>query len=364
MARYKCPGCGAAYNGKRCRECYYEAFSEEIAHGNHVHAGEPLVIDAPVRRPIRRKDPFGCERKTRKSSRSLGVVIALILALIGVIGDVMDTYMDSADTLLAAPEPDFTVPESAVILYSDAGLTVRMDWQEGTPWPGELPLYLENRTGLEVNAIAETITVNGYVMDEAYLFSTASDRKVGLFRLHIPESALEKAGIATVAEVSFRMYFYDEENYETIAETDYFHLRTDVPEDFLQPVDDSGTLLWEKDGIRVICKGFVPDDHAPEDPSQGVIRFLVENTADMPMSVYSEAVTVNGEEADLFFWCELPPDTRCLTDMYLHSLEVSSLAKIDSFCLTIGINDVKYWDAYAVSYDYHATTGEILLDIS
>lgn len=66
MARYVCPSCGASYNGKRCRSCNYEHFSEEIAHGGHSHRGEPLVIDGPVRKPIPKKDPFACEETSRK----------------------------------------------------------------------------------------------------------------------------------------------------------------------------------------------------------------------------------------------------------------------------------------------------------
>ena len=53
----RCPCCGAPYNGKRCRECYYEPFTEEIAHGLHTHEGEPLIIEQPEDRPVRRSVP-------------------------------------------------------------------------------------------------------------------------------------------------------------------------------------------------------------------------------------------------------------------------------------------------------------------
>ena len=68
MARCTCPSCGASWNGKRCRSCNYEHFSEEIAHRGHTHRGEPLIIDAPARKPIPTKDPFGCETRTKKTA--------------------------------------------------------------------------------------------------------------------------------------------------------------------------------------------------------------------------------------------------------------------------------------------------------
>ena len=39
MARQLCPSCGKPYNGKKCGNCLYEHFTEEIAHGFHTHEG-------------------------------------------------------------------------------------------------------------------------------------------------------------------------------------------------------------------------------------------------------------------------------------------------------------------------------------
>ncbi len=79
MGNMICPSCGAPYNGKRCRSCNYEHFSEEIAHGNHSHKGEPLVIDAPVRKPIPKKDPFDCPKKARRKHPLIRFLILLYL---------------------------------------------------------------------------------------------------------------------------------------------------------------------------------------------------------------------------------------------------------------------------------------------
>lgn len=79
MGKNTCPGCGAGFNGKRCRSCGYEHFSEEIAHRGHTHQGEPLVIEAPARKPVPRKDPFGCDKKTRKKNPLIRFLILLYI---------------------------------------------------------------------------------------------------------------------------------------------------------------------------------------------------------------------------------------------------------------------------------------------
>ena len=72
MKNLSCPG-------RRCRGCGYEHFSEEIAHRGHTHKGEPLVISGNVRRPVPRKDPFGCEKKTGARRPMLRFLILLYL---------------------------------------------------------------------------------------------------------------------------------------------------------------------------------------------------------------------------------------------------------------------------------------------
>ena len=93
MPRYDCPSCGNSFNGKKCRNCGYETFNEEIAHRLHVHKGEPLVIRETTRKPIPTADPFGCppvpqkRRPAKKRKvRPLGVVM-LVLFLLGPIMD-------------------------------------------------------------------------------------------------------------------------------------------------------------------------------------------------------------------------------------------------------------------------------------
>ena len=66
MSKYICPSCGAPFNGKKCKNCAYESFSEEVAHNLHVHEGEPLVIHDTARKTVPYHDPFDCPPKPKK----------------------------------------------------------------------------------------------------------------------------------------------------------------------------------------------------------------------------------------------------------------------------------------------------------
>lgn len=86
MDRNRCPACGAArYTGGRCRQCNYEPFTEEIAHGNHYHVGEPLVLKTPPKAvpPGQGCESFSGPRKPWPLKGILAVIaVAVAIGLI------------------------------------------------------------------------------------------------------------------------------------------------------------------------------------------------------------------------------------------------------------------------------------------
>ena len=61
MAREHCPGCGAPYNGRKCRHCLYQ----------------PMTANATAARP--RTEPAARQNKSPALRSLLGFVILLIL---------------------------------------------------------------------------------------------------------------------------------------------------------------------------------------------------------------------------------------------------------------------------------------------
>lgn len=85
MKRDRCPACGAAgYHGRRCGQCLYEPFTEEVAHRTHYHAGEPLVLDT---RPSPVRPGQGCASYPGKRTRTIPfqallILLAVVIALL------------------------------------------------------------------------------------------------------------------------------------------------------------------------------------------------------------------------------------------------------------------------------------------
>lgn len=343
MARAYCPSCGRRYNGKRCSNCLYENFTEEIAHGLHTHEGEPLVVEAPERKPIRPKDPFGCDKKTRKPSIRLGVVIlVMLLALLGPVLSAVFSLISEVGSAVSGftseAEAEPALPADGTTLYDADGLTVVADWRDGQECKDGFRVVVQNNTGRDITVSSRDILVNGYLMEDSLLYCQAEAGHAAEDWFILSQSDLANAGIETVQELSLTLVAYDAETYETLVQTGFLPLRTSAV--LSQIVDDSGVLLFEQDGIRVVFRGYVPSEYAPEEATNGTLQFFLENETDQYLDYYTTECQVNGERVILSLWCALPPHSRAVRGIYLYSLEelgITSREDVTEMVITLGL---------------------------
>jgi len=331
MARYICPSCGKRYNGKRCGNCMYENFTEEYTHGNHTHTGEPLVIREPQRRPIPRKDPFDCEKKTRKPGLRPWVLVIILLSVIvpvakAVIGIVLEITSEVSDSFvsISSRKADAVMPSGGITLYDDGQLRIVADWEETRKYSDGIRVIAENNTNRNLNVVARDILVNNYVMEYSSLYCPVEAGHTAEGYLYLDNTDLEAAEIEDVQQVSAIFEAYDSETYETQIQTGYITLCS--TDSLSQPLADRGVELYNKDGIRLICKGYAPTSYAPDEYTEGDILFYLENGTDATVDFYTDDVTVNGQETYLSLFCSLPPHTQAVQRMFLFGLDSEELS--------------------------------------
>ncbi len=208
MKKNTCPSCGAGFNGRRCRHCGYEQFTEEIAHGNHSHRGEPLVIDAPVRKPIPRKNPFGCDKKKRSKHPLVRffLLLTLINALMPMLrnwGLQLEAMEESRSPAVLQSEP-VLLPENMVIFHREEGITI-FTTPEQFARPDDFSLYVHNESPMAVTVSAGEIHVNGIALPHAALVCKARSGEIGRGWLEPDLREWETAGIREIRTLSFQL---------------------------------------------------------------------------------------------------------------------------------------------------------------
>ncbi|MDY3224662.1 MAG: hypothetical protein SOW84_02135 [Candidatus Faecousia sp.] len=321
MAKLICPCCGKPYNGKRCKSCLYESFSEEITHGLHSHNGEPLIVDDTVRKPIPRRDPLACDPKTKKRSARVLILVAVILLMVALMSVAISVYTSvSAMRRTVVQLPDASLPENGTTLYEADGILIVADWKDGLENPDRFAIAMRNDTGRNLTLCAKQVIVNGYLMDRSLLSCQAPKGHTGADDFSLNQEELAYSGIDAVQSLSIALLAYDSDSMETVAEIGPLHLGAKAMSNFQQPDADSGDALYEVAGLRVEFRGYLPNSYDQE-VSRGKLLLYLENSADYPMNICLQEATVNGAKAALHFWCTLPAHTRTVARMHLFALE-------------------------------------------
>lgn len=292
-------------------------------------------------------------------------ILAVLIVMIGAAASGCDSDEDlkkpsdvQTDSSVTAPKEDETAgttapadkeenedpaPEQITIeetlLYDANGITITATGVKDSLFGQEITLQIVNDTAKNVAVSSQYLSVNGYMMGTTGFYGQVAAGKKAVEPLTLYASELNEAGIETVAKIEFNIHIIDTDDYTTIDDSDLVCLSTSAGEDFVQPVDDSGDLVYDDNGIRVICKGL--KENIIWD---GAVVFLIENTSKEYATVHAENLSVNGYMVSETLWSELRPDTRSIEAMYLLTLDEIGLDSVDEvedieFTLRIVDND-------------------------
>ncbi|MBP3685255.1 MAG: hypothetical protein J6J12_09905 [Oscillospiraceae bacterium] len=351
MAKQVCPSCGAAYNGRKCRACLYENFSEEITHRNHTHKGEPLVIDSPTRRPIPRKDPFGCETQTKKSlfprrekkRRPFAGLFAIFLVIYALLPMVRSWGLELEAREEALVQPEMAIPEDLVTLYEEGDITISIQPRYLTNFGAEDPrIWVENASDRDVYVTTRYVMANGFVLPSSGVYVDAAAGLYGMGTLYLYEEELNAANIREVEELTFVLEVVDDGDYAVLFTTDPITLSATGRPVEPQWTVEGGLPLIDEDGLYMEALGYFPE---PDDLKyeNGCLLFYVENNTDAFLSMNSLETAIGGEKADLFLWADLPAHSRSVIRMDLWALEdwkITSPTELGDLTMT-----VEFWDA-------------------
>ena len=295
---------------------------------------------------------------TKKSKMLLALLLALVMVVTtacsgsedvkapaSVNGDSSVTSNnESADSSSGNKTEDNVVAEITVaetVLYDVDGVKVTATgYEEG--WTGpEIKILVENNSDKNVLITSDSVSVNGYMMPFAALYAEVAAGKKANETLSLMSSELDRSGIDVLAELQFYLQIQNPETWETVATSELLTLTTSAAP-YEQPVDDSGDVLFDSNGIRIICKGLKQDIIW-----DGTVVFYMENNSGKEISIYAENVSVNGFMQDVGLWSDLRPGTKLIDGMSmidLSDLEIESIDQIENIEFNLRVVDANTWE--------------------
>lgn len=239
----------------------------------------------------------------------------------------------------AGTSEEVTLVES--VLYEADGIKVTVKGLGDSLLGTDIKLLIENDSSKNILITSSSVSANGYMMPTAALYAEVAAGKKANESLTLMSSELDQSGIETLAEVQLYLQIQDPETWETIKTTDLITLTTSAS-DYVQPVDDSGDVLYNENGYKIVCKGLKQDIIW-----DGTVVFYMENNSGKAVSIYAENVSVNGFMQEVGLWSDLRPGTKIIDGMSmidLSDLEITNIDEIKNIEFNLRIVDAETWE--------------------
>ena len=239
----------------------------------------------------------------------------------------------------SSSDEEVTIAET--VLYEADGIKVTAKSLADGLFGTEVKLLIENDSSKNILITSSSVSANGYMMPTAALYAEVAAGKKANESLTLMSSELDQCGIETLAEMQFYLQIQDPETWETIKTTDLITLATSAT-GYTQPVDDSGDVLYNENGYKVVCKGLKQDIIW-----DGTVVFYMENNSNKAVSIYAENVSVNGFMQEVGLWSDLRPSTRMIDGMSmidLSDMEITNIDEIKTIEFNLRIVDAETWE--------------------
>lgn len=255
-----------------------------------------------------------------------------------------DNSADTTDDSTGTETPDADAEEIAIeeqVLYDANDIKITATGlEEG--WMGtELKLLIENNSSQSITVQTRNASVNGYMVDTLLSSDVASGKKAN-DSLTFETSGLNECGIKSIATMEFYFHIIDSESWDDIIDTDVISIDTSIAENYTQTVDDSGEVLVDSNGVKVVAKGLSADGSFW---GPGVILYI-ENNSEQDITVQVRDVSVNGFMVDSTMSEDVVAGKRAISAVQFFSsdLEENSITDITDVELYFHIFDLDSWE--------------------
>ncbi len=242
-----------------------------------------------------------------------------------------------------APTPTQSDPNVSkdLIIFDEGDITITAKSIDYDNWYGpSLIILIENNSSTSVTVQTRNSVINGYMIDSLVSEQVAPGKK-SVTDISFSASDMELCGITEVQDIEFTFHIFNSDTWDTIIDSSPILLTTDVT-GYTQVYDDSGLVLYDEDGIRIIAKNEVRISS-----TTGLDVFVyIENNTDHNITVQTRDESVNGFMTSAIFSCDVLSGKKAVDDISFmqSSLDENGITDIEEIELRFHIFDSDTWD--------------------
>ncbi len=233
---------------------------------------------------------------------------------------------------------------SETVLVDEKGVKITAKKLTDGFFGPEIKLLIENNSGKNLTFQVRNASVNGYMIETMLSVDVVNGKKAN-DSLAFMSSDLELCHITEIADMEFSFHIFTSEDWEDYLDTAPITLKTSIADSFIYQYDNTGSLAYEGNHIKILIKGLKSDDSVF---GPGVSVYI-ENNSDHGIIVQTRDVSVNGFMIDAMFSPEISAGKKVIDSITFMSsdLEENEIISIESIELSFHIINQENWDTIA-----------------
>lgn len=226
----------------------------------------------------------------------------------------------------AVSNPDVSIDRQ--FIFNQDGITVETTGlSENELFGPELGLLITNGSNQNITVQARNTAVNGYMIDSTLSSDVVAGKKANA-SLTFMRTDLEKCSVGTIADIEFSLHIFDPGSFDTLYDSEIITLKTDSAEGYSQVYDDSGEVLYDSNGIKIVFKGLVTGDSifGPQ------LMIYTENNTDQTITIQARNTSVNGYMIEPTLSTEMTPANKAISGItfFESQLEENQITKFET----------------------------------
>ena len=211
------------------------------------------------------------------------------------------------------------------VLYDEDGLKIEATGLETVLYYTVLLLRVTNTSGRDLTLDLMGTSLNGWAWDASLCNVTGEDGEPCYeegIDLTVPNGETVECGLGysneyyfepcrinAFAQLGFTMRAFEEEDWEgTQFFTPFMTVDTSAAADYVEEYVEEGTLVYDRDGLRVLVVGVEKNDWSDDE----YIAVYVDNRSDKDVLIQAPRCEINGKEEEAWFGMEVYAGQRKL----------------------------------------------------
>lgn len=236
--------------------------------------------------------------------------------------------------------PEIVTIESGRVLYDQNGLKITTDSLESDSGETFLILNLENTSDTDITLVCESSAINNFMIETPFYADLAAGEST-LTGINFTNSDLNACEITTITDIDFTLTAYESETYTLLYETNRLSVETNQYGQYEQTINTDGTMIYNKDNIQIVSKGFTLDEHWGD-----VVVLLILNQSDKNIyfGIDEGLAIANDTEYEVTFGCNVPAGHNAIRYIYFQDNDGHGSNDITTASTTFALTDTDSWE--------------------